>query len=177
MKEKYAAAPEDLATSVDTQQAKVRRYMETWNSQYLDPSEIEFLWKKAQISLLLLRCAMNTTLFPNTFLCKEVVVLSTKKTKNPALLYACSKCAIGRLVSEMRVQIVEPLRELQLDIEEVVKLEEYIFLTPQTEQTSEHSHSHNLSQCNTCCISTCSSTGGTKQDHMQTRSNYEVLGW
>ena len=135
--EECAASPKELTESVLNQEAKVRRYMQRWSAQNLTDQEVEKLWNEAKIPLLVLRCAMNSALFPNPFRGKDVVVLSTKTRRDATVLYACPNCSIGRLVTAIRARVVEPLKKLQLDLEEVTKLEEYIFLTPRKQTESK----------------------------------------
>jgi hypothetical protein len=133
LKEEYAASPTELIKSVLNQKDKVKWYMQTWNAQNLTDKEVVDLWNEAKIPLLILRCAMNTALFPNPFMGKEVLVLSTKTGQDPRLLYACPDCHIGRLVIAIRAKVMELLTKLDLGLEQVVKLEDYIFLTPRQE--------------------------------------------
>jgi hypothetical protein len=94
--------------------------------------DFERLFRVTSPSILILRVGYNSVHFREVMgLDKrniDVICLSDKG--KPTLVYGCSKCNLGQLVKNICKEVVCKVKHLQLQLEEITRLEEYVFLNP-----------------------------------------------
>jgi hypothetical protein len=130
--ESFAARETELLLSIQAQRSKVRAYLSQRYGKEIKDRDFERLFRVTSPSILILRVGYNSVHFREVMgLDKrniDVICLSDKG--KPTLVYGCSKCNLGQLVKNICKEVVCKVKHLQLQLEEITRLEEYVFLNP-----------------------------------------------